>query len=158
MRREARAVKGPLRRAGRSRYDEAMVNMTAVYAGGLHCEVTHGPSGSTLETDAPKDNMGRGERFSPTDMVGAALAACALTTMAIVAERDGVDLRGARGEVSKEMVADPLRRIGALPLTLVLPASVPPDKRAKLENAARACPVHKSLSPALKAELTFEYR
>ncbi len=134
-----------------------MVTMSAVYAGGLHCELTHGPSGSTLETDAPKDNMGRGERFSPTDLVGAALAACALTTMAIAAERDGVDLRGARAEVSKEMVADPLRRIGALPLTLTLPKSVPAEKRAKLENAARACPVHKSLNPALKAEISFVY-
>jgi len=63
-----------------------MVKMTAEYTGGFHCRLSHGPSGSELETDAPKDNMGKGERFSPTDLVGAALASCILTTLAIVAE------------------------------------------------------------------------
>ena len=64
-----------------------MVEMSIVYQGEKHCELTHGPSGSKIETDAPRDNMGRGERFSPTDLMGAALASCVLTTMAIVAER-----------------------------------------------------------------------
>ena len=80
-----------------------MVNMSAVYSGDLRCRVTHAPSGTALETDAPKDNMGKGECFSPTDLVAAALAACTLTTMAIVAKRDGVPFEGARAEVVKEM-------------------------------------------------------
>ena len=134
-----------------------MVNMNAVYAGDLHCRLTHGPSGSTIETDAPKDNMGRGECFSPTDMVGAALAACVLTTMAIVAKRDGVTFEGAKAEVGKEMVSTPSRRIGALPVKVTMPKSVPADYRAKLENAARTCPVHKSLHPDVKAEIVFAY-
>ncbi|MDE2143835.1 MAG: OsmC family protein [Elusimicrobia bacterium] len=134
-----------------------MVKMSAVYEGNLRCALTHQPSGARLETDAPKDNMGKGERFSPTDLVGAAFAGCVLTTMAIVAQRDGVELRGARAEVSKEMISAPSRRVGALPLTVTLSASIPADYRAKLENAARTCPVHKSLHPDLKAEITFVY-
>lgn len=134
-----------------------MVNMSVVYEGKLRAVLTHQPSGSKIETDAPKDNMGKGERFSPTDLVAAALASCALTTMGIVAQRDGVDMAGARAEVSKEMVSTPSRRIGALPLTLILPASIPADYRAKLENAARTCPVHKSLHPDVRAEITIKY-
>ena len=134
-----------------------MVNMTAVYAGGLRCRVTHAPSGTPLETDAPADIMGKAERFSPTDLVGAALAACTLTTMAIVAERDGVPFEGARAEVVKEMAPRPARRIGALPLKITLPASLPAAYRAKLENAAHQCPVHKSLHPDIRAEITFVY-
>ncbi|MDE2292023.1 MAG: OsmC family protein [Elusimicrobia bacterium] len=134
-----------------------MVNMSAVYAGELRCELTHGPSGSRVATDAPKDNMGRGEAFSPTDLVGAALAACVLTTMGIVAKRHGIAFEGARAEVSKEMVADPVRRIGSLPVKVTMPRSLAPDHRARLENAARTCPVHRSLHPDVRAEISFEY-
>ncbi|HEX4048587.1 MAG TPA: OsmC family protein [Elusimicrobiota bacterium] len=134
-----------------------MVNMSAVYAGDLRCRTTHAPSGASLDTDAPKDNMGKGEAFSPTDLLGAALAACALTTMAIVAKRDGVPFEGARADVVKEMTAQPPRRIAALPLKIVMPASIPAAYRAKLENAAHACPVHKSLHPDVKAEISFVY-
>jgi uncharacterized OsmC-like protein len=134
-----------------------MVKMTAVYAGDLRCRIVHEPSRTEIATDAPKDNMGKGESFSPTDLIGAALAGCALTTMAIVAKRDGVAFEGARADVVKEMVSQPARRIGALPLTITMPASIPLDYRAKLENAARACPVHKSLHPDVKAEIAFVY-
>jgi uncharacterized OsmC-like protein len=134
-----------------------MVKMTAVYAGDLRCRIAHLPSGTEISTDAPKDNMGKGESFSPTDLVGAALAGCTLTTMAIVAKRDGVPFAGARAEVVKEMTAQPTRRIAALPLRIVMPASIPADYRAKLENAARACPVHKSLHPDVKIEIAFVY-
>ena len=134
-----------------------MVKMSAVYEGSLRCVLTHDASGSKIETDAPKDNMGKGERFSPTDLVGAALAGCVLTTMAIVARRDGVELAGARAEVVKEMIATPSRRIGALPLKVTLPASIPAAYRAKLENAAHTCPVHKSLHPDVRAEISFSY-
>src|SRR5262245_26719112 len=80
---------------------EKMIEMTALYTGEKHYELTHVPSGSHIETDAPKDNQGRGERFSPTDLMGAALASCILTTMAIMAERDGVDLKGSKARVVK---------------------------------------------------------
>ncbi len=135
-----------------------MVNMKAVYTGSLHCRLTHGPSGALIETDAPKDNMGKGECFSPTDMVGAALAACILTTMAIVAKRDAVAFEGASAEVTKEMLTTPTRRIGALPVMVSMPASIPMDYRAKLENAARTCPVHRSLHPDVRVEISFIYK
>lgn len=134
-----------------------MVKMTAHYQGGLHCELRHESSGSRIETDAPKDNMGKGERFSPTDLVGAALASCALTTMAIVAERDGVSLVGAHAEVEKHMIAQPIRRIGALPLLITLPPGIPMDYRPKLERVALQCPVHHSLHPEVEAKIRFIY-
>ncbi len=134
-----------------------MVKMSAAYTGRLRCTLVHEPSGSKIETDAPKDNMGEGALFSPTDLIGAALSACVLTTMAIVARRDGVELDGARAEVEKEMTSLPTRRIGALPLRVTLPARIPADYRAKLENAARTCPVHKSLHPDVRSEISFTY-
>jgi len=134
-----------------------MVKMTATYAGELHCELTHGPSGSRLETDAPKDNMGRGERFSPTDLVGAALVSCILTTMGIVAQRDNMSLVGATGEVEKDMQTTPTRKIAALRVVIHMPAALPLDYRRKLETAAHHCPVHKSLHPDVQAPIAFVY-
>src|SRR3954462_14138543 len=97
-----------------------MVEMHAKYMGEKHCEIVHLPSSSVIETDAPKDNNGRGERFSPTDMVGAALATCVLTTMAIMAERDGINMVGATARVTKTMNPNP-RRIAKLPVTVEMP-------------------------------------
>lgn len=134
-----------------------MVEMQVVYSGGLHCELTHGPSGSQIETDAPIDNQGRGQRFSPTDLVGAALASCVLTTIAIVAERDQISLAGAKATVVKEMVTTPTRRIGSLEVQVTLPKSIPLASRDKLERAGHQCPVHKSLHPDIKAPLVFSY-
>lgn len=134
-----------------------MVKSTAIYLGHLHCELTHGPSQSKIETDAPKDNNGRGEKFSPTDLVGAALTSCILTTMAMVAERDGHSLLNAKGEVEKEMNASP-RKIASLRVTLTLPKSIPEDYRKKLEHIAHTCPVHRSLSPDVQIPLTFIYQ
>ncbi len=133
-----------------------MVKMSVVYQGDLHCELTHGPSNSKIQTDAPKDNMGRGECFSPTDLVGAALASCIITTMAIVAKRDGMPFEGARAEVQKEMNLDP-RRIGALPVKVYLSKAIPESYRAKLEHVAHACPVHKSLHPDVKLPIEIVY-
>jgi putative redox protein len=138
------------------REDEIMVKSYAVYRGEKHCQLTHEPSGSVIETDAPKDNQGRGEKFSPTDLMGAALTSCVLTTMAIVAERDGVSIVGARAEVEKVMNAQP-RRIGALQVKVFVPSSVPPEYRKKLENAAHQCPVHKSLHPEIQVPIDFQY-
>ena len=133
-----------------------MVKSQSVYLGQLHCEITHGPSQSKIETDAPKDNKGRGEKFSPTDLVGAALGSCILTTMAMVADRDNVSIIGARAEVEKEMQANP-RRIAALYVKLTLPKSIPESYRAKLEHIAHACPVHKSLHPDIQIPVKFNY-
>jgi putative redox protein len=134
-----------------------MVKMSAVYQGNLHCEATHGPSGSKIETDAPRDNEGFGERFSPTDLVGAALATCVLTTMGIMARRNGIPMEGAHAEAEKEMVAVPIRRIGALRVMVHLPNSLTPEQRRKLEGAGRHCPVHQSLHPDVVVDLQFIY-
>lgn len=133
-----------------------MVKSTTVYQGQLHCELTHEPSGSKIETDAPKDNMGKGERFSPTDLVGAALASCVLTTIGIVAARDGVPFEGAKAVVEKEM-ADKPRRIAALHLHVTLPASLEEKYRRKYEEVAQHCPVHRSLHPDMKIPMKFSY-
>ena len=135
-----------------------MVEITAVYEGQLHCTAAHGPSGSTLPTDAPKDNMGKGESFSPTDLVATALGTCMLTTMAIVAQRHGIELKGGRVRVTKEMVSQPSRRIGALGVELVLPnAELSDDDRKRLENAALTCPVQRSLHPDVRMPVTFRW-
>src|SRR4051812_25547356 len=121
-----------------------MVKMSIVYQGGKHCLLTHEPSRSEIETDAPKDNQGKGERFSPTDLVGAALGSCILTTVAIVAERDGISVEGATAQVEKEMLSQP-RRIGTLRVNVNFPAHLTTEQRRKLEETARHCPVQKSL-------------
>ncbi len=133
-----------------------MVRMSALYQGEKHCEVSHGPSGAQIATDAPKDNNGKGEQFSPTDLVGAATGACMLTVMAIAAEKDGVELKGARVDVEKEMVASP-RKIAKLNVALHLPQSVPHDYRKKLENIALNCPVKLSLHPDVQVPVVFHY-
>jgi len=134
-----------------------MVKVEGRYLGSLRCEAVHGDSGATLQTDAPKDNMGRGESFSPTDLVGTALGTCVVTTIAIVAQRRGFDVVGARFHVEKHMATDPVRRIGRLPLTVWLPASLTADERTICERAAHACPVHKSLHPDVEKPITFVY-
>ena len=131
-----------------------MVKSSAVYKGQLHCALTHEPSGSLIETDAPKDNNGRGEKFSPTDLVGAALTSCILTTM--VAERDGVDFKNARAEVEKEMSTNP-RAIAALRVTVTLSKTIPEDYRKKLEHVAHTCPVHRSLNANMHLPIEFVY-
>lgn len=133
-----------------------MVEMSVIYTGEKHCELTHVPSGSKIETDAPRDNQGRGERFSPTDLVGAALASCTLTTMAIMAERDGIDIRGASARVIKEMNPNP-RRIARLPVEITMPKGLKPEDRRRLEAGARSCPVHRSLATDVDAPIRFIY-
>ena len=133
-----------------------MVKMTAIYKGEKHCTAKHEPSEALLETDAPKDNQGRGESFSPTDLVATALGTCILTTMAIVAERDGVDIKGAKMSVEKVMNANP-RTIGSLKTVIEMPAAVSPEYRHKLELAANSCPVKKSLHPDVQIPVEFIY-
>src|SRR3954463_1436634 len=113
-----------------------MVEITTTYNGQLRTTATHGPSGNSLITDAPKDNMGKGEAFSPTDLVATALATCVLTTMGIVAQRHNLDMTGATARVTKEMVATPTRRIGRLALTVKMPRRFSDEDQQRLENAA----------------------
>ena len=134
-----------------------MVEIEVRYLGDLRCESTHLPSGTKLVTDAPVDNHGRGESFSPTDLVATALATCMITTMGIVAQRHNYSLEGARVRVTKEMVSQPARRIGTLTVHLHLPSALAPDARQRLEAAARACPVHKSLHADVETPLMFHY-
>lgn len=134
-----------------------MVKMSGRYLGRKKCSLTHEPSGTQIETDAPKDNQGEGSRFSPTDLVASALATCVLTTIAIVAERDGHSLDGSYFEVTKEMVSQPTRRIGTLTVKIYLPRSIPEAYRSKLEHTAHACPVHKSLHPEVQMPISLEY-
>jgi putative redox protein len=132
------------------------VEITGRYTGHLKTELTHGPSGTVLPTAAPVDNQGDGSSFSPTDLVAAALASCMVTTLAIVGERDGLDLSGVTFRVEKHMNPEP-RRIARLPVTIHLPASLPPAARLKLERAANTCPVHRSLLPEVEKDVKFVY-
>jgi putative redox protein len=134
-----------------------MSTITALYSGQLRTQAMHLASGNTLITDAPVDNNGRGEAFSPTDLVCAALGSCMLTIMGIVAQRHGLDLEGTRIEITKIMAADP-RRIAQVILQFTLPPYHFTEKdRALLEQAARTCPVALSLHPDIKQNITFEY-
>lgn len=134
-----------------------MVEINIRYLGGLRCEATHGPSGNTLITDAPVDNHGKGESFSPTDLVATALGSCMLTVMGIVAERSHIDLSGTTVKVTKEMVTVPLRRIGRLTVTIHVPHDLGDDDRKKLEHAAHTCPVHKSLLGDIETPVVFRF-
>jgi putative redox protein len=131
------------------------VSMTAVLSG-LSCRLAHGPSGAILTTVPPTDNGGDGSSFSPTDLVGAALASCALSTMALVARREGLSWGDARASVEKRMTPPP-RRIGELVLAIDMPREVRPEHRSRLEEAARSCPVVRSLHPDVQVPIEFRY-
>ncbi|MGE9297396.1 MAG: OsmC family protein [Puniceicoccales bacterium] len=134
-----------------------MVEITATYDGGLRTTATHSPSGATLITDAPVDNHGKGESFSPTDLCTAALISCMATIMGIKAQSLGIDLTGMKLHIEKHMSSDPPRRIARLPIKIQAPATVPTDQRAALERACRACPVFQSLHPTIEKTLHIEW-
>ncbi len=134
-----------------------MVQIDITYQGDLRCQAKHGPSGTTLLTDAPVDNMGKGESFSPTDLVATALGTCMLTTMGIVAQRKNIDIPGSTVSVTKEMVTPPLRRIGRLGVTIHVPHDLSEEDRKRLEHAAHSCPVHKSMHPDVQMPVTFKW-
>ncbi len=131
-----------------------MATSTVKYLGELRSEAVHEQSKTIIQTDAPKDNHGRGEAFSPTDLVATALASCIVTTIAIKASQDGMTgIEGATAEVVKVMYPDP-RRIGEIHVRIVFPKNNYSDKEKKIyENTAHACPVAKSLHPDLKQVL-----
>lgn len=132
-----------------------MVAIEVRYSAPKKCVAVH-PEGHVLETDAPKDIGGDASAFSPTDLVGAALASCIMTTIGMFAERHGLDLTGMQATVVKEMQAHP-RRIGRLPVVVTLPATVPAEMRPVLEKVGRTCPVHASLHPDVDAPIDYQY-
>jgi putative redox protein len=132
--------------------------MTAIrieYQGDLHCKAVHDPSGSVLTTDAPKDHHGRGESFSPTDLVATALGSCILSVMGIVARTHKIDLTGATATVDKEMANAPVRKIQRLAVTIHVPNRLSDEHRQRLEKAAYTCPVHKSMHPDVQMPIEF---
>ena len=130
---------------------------TAEYLGQLRTQATHLRSGNTVITDAPTDNMGKGEAFSPTDLVCAALSSCMMTIMGQVAEREAIDLKGLKTDIVKMMSSNP-RKIAEIEITFSHPHLVVTDiQKQKLMNAARTCPVALSLSEHLKQTVIFNF-
>jgi len=135
------------------------VEISIAYEGELRCRCEHGPSGVALNTDAPVDNQGRGESFSPTDLVATALGSCMLTIMGIVARRHGYPIEGTKVRVVKEMIQEPVRRIGKLSAEFHVKngASLSEKDRKILEQAADTCPVRKSLHPDVAIPVIFHW-
>lgn len=133
-----------------------MVTIDIAYQGQLRTEASHGPSGQTLLTDAPVDNHGRGESFSPTDLVATALGSCMLTIMGIYAQQQEIDLGAAKVRVTKEMTPPP-RRIAKLGVEIEIPLPETHPRREALERAAKTCPVHQSLHPDVAIPVTFRW-
>lgn len=131
---------------------------TVVYKGDLRCECTHLQSGTVIETDAPTDNKGKGERFSPTDSLCVALATCMITTMGIKAADMKIDLKNSKLEITKHMLSDP-RRIGKVEIILHMPEALGLDEKDKtvLQIVGDNCPVMKSLNPDLKVVTEYKW-
>lgn len=136
-----------------------MSTVKTTYLGNLRTNSTHLQSKNQLITDAPTDNMGKGEAFSPTDLLATATGTCILTTMAIVAQRDGIELLNSEAEVTKIMTQTPPRRIARLEINLKMKANVVlnDEQIKKLENTAHKCPVSLSLHPDVEQVLMFEW-
>jgi len=131
-----------------------------LYTSELRTQATHLQSGSIIETDAPKDNQGKGERFSPTDLVATALGSCMVTIMGIAARTHDIDIEGTNIDIEKIMVAYPQRRIGEIKASFHFPVDKQyNDKERKiLEQAATTCPVFLSLHPDIKKTIDFNWR
>lgn len=134
-----------------------MIEITVSYEGDLRSRAIHTPSGNELVTDAPVDNNGKGESFSPTDLVATALATCMATVIGIIGKRKEIDLMGMKLRVEKHMSTDAPRRIVRLPVEITIP--LPPDHpdRALLESAARGCPVHQSVHPDIDKPIIWHW-
>jgi putative redox protein len=133
-----------------------MVRINLAYEGELRCRATHEQSGTTLATDAPVDNQGRGESFSPTDLVATGLASCMMTIMGIAARQLKIDLTGMTASVTKDMTPPP-RRIARLAVNIHVPAKLTDEQKTRLREAAMTCPVHKSLHPDVAAPVEFTW-
>lgn len=134
-----------------------MVPITVTYEGDLHCTAVHGPSGAALATDAPTDNHGKGESFSPTDLVATALGTCMLTVMGIAARTHQIDISGTTARVEKDMASGLPRRISKLDVHIHVPRDVSAEDQQRLEAAALTCPVHQSLHPDTLMPIRFSW-
>jgi putative redox protein len=135
-----------------------MVTISINYAGELRCNATHDPSGSMLSTDAPLDNNGKGETFSPTDLVATALGNCMATIMGIVAQRKSIPLEGLRIYVEKHMSEDMPRRISKLAVAIHMPMAENDKHKELMINAALSCPVHQSLHPNIEIPIQWVWQ
>lgn len=131
------------------------VSISVNYEGSLRCRATHGPSQNQVITDAPVDNHGKGESFSPTDLVATALATCMATVIGIKAQQKGYDIAGMKVSVEKHMSEDSPRRIVRLPITIEIPLPEDHPDRKLLEATALGCPVHHSVHPDIDKPVTF---
>jgi uncharacterized OsmC-like protein len=131
---------------------------TVIYEGDLRTVATHLQSGNSIETDAPTDNNGKGERFSPTDLVATALGSCMTTIMGMRAREMNLDIRGTKIDIEKIMKSDP-RRIGGINLTIHLPAKLVTNEKQRkiLEKAAHTCPVLYSIHPDIELNILFHW-
>ena len=134
-----------------------MVEIQIAYEGNLRTTAVHEPSGARLITDAPKDNQGEGQSFSPTDLVATALGTCMLTVMGIAARNFKIDIAGATVRVQKEMVTSPVRRIGKLSVEIKVPGPTTEEQQRRLRDAAMQCPVHQSLHPDVAIPVSFDF-
>ena len=133
-----------------------MGKIKVFYEGNLRTRAVHEESGVSIETDAPKDNQGKGEKFSPTDLLVTSLGTCVLTLVGIAARKKNLDLSGLRADIEKEMASHP-RRIGRIIVQVYCPQVFNSEDTAVLEHAGRECPVHKSLSPNLEQVINFHW-
>ncbi len=134
-----------------------MTEMNITYEGHLHCKAVHGPSGAILETDAPVDNHGKGESFSPTDLAAASLGVCLMTVMGISANDKHLELKGTTCKIEKHMSTDTPRRIIKIVADINFVKGIPLDKRGLLEAVALHCPVAKSLSKDIEVIMNFNF-
>lgn len=134
-----------------------MVEIHLDYEGDLHCNAVHLPSGTRISTDAPVDNNGRGESFSPTDLVATALGACMATVIGIVAKRKEIAVEGMKVSVRKFMSDDQPRRISRLEVDMNIPLPADHPERKLLESAARGCPVHHSIHPDIEVKMNWKW-
>ncbi len=132
-----------------------MVRIDATYDGNLRCTATHGPSGKQLITDAPVDNMGKGESFSPTDLLATSMLTCIMTIVAIRADSKKIDVSGMTGSVEKTMASGP-RRIAKLEVVVNLPSGLDIEDRAWLITEGCNCPVCVSVSESMEVDVTFQ--
>ena len=132
-----------------------MVKIDATYDGNLGCTATHGPSGKQLITDAPVDNMGKGESFSPTDLLATSMLTCIMTIVAIRADSKKIDISGMTGSVEKTMASSP-RRVAKLEVVVNLPSGLDMEDRAWLITEGCNCPVCVSVSESMEVDVTFQ--
>lgn len=137
--------------------DNYKVQIDVEYTSDLHCIAIHGPSGEIIKTDAPKDNHGKGEFFSPTDLAATAIATCIPTIMGIKSKEMNIDISGLKVSVTKEMMNKPYRRIKKLDLEFIFPHPIPDKEFQILKNVIKTCPVTRSLHPDIEVTTTYKY-